>query len=152
MNDELPSIGKIIGWIFFIVIGSTFFFGVLGLATGIVSLPFRLAGQANRVLNKTIDADNVIYNYEYFKKVCQEIKAQDGIIRNSAAAMEDFEESAGPRVEWDYNDKNEHAMLRQNVTGAKNTQQRMIAEYNGRAKMMNRAIFNTEDCNVQVTQ
>lgn len=144
--------GKIIASFFLFIVGIVFFFGMLGIVTGVVSLPFRVLNQANRIIDKTIDADNVIYNYEYFKKVCQEIKAQGQIVARAEASIADFEASAGPRTDWDYNDKNEHAMLRQNVSGATNTQASMIAEYNGRAKMMNRAIFNTEPCDTQVSR
>ena len=87
MSDSFPSIGKILFVFFFGVLGFTLFFGVLGVATGVVSLPFRVLHQANRIIDKTIDADNAIYNYEYFKKVCQEIKAQGQIIARAEMSI-----------------------------------------------------------------
>jgi len=129
--------------------------GILSVAFGIISIPFFLANtvidSAKGVVTKTADPNNVIYNYEYFKQACQDIKAQDGIIVNAETALQTFETSAGARSTWDYNDKNTDAQLSENVTGAKNTQQQMIAEYNARAKMMNRKIFDTESCSTLVT-
>lgn len=152
MSDELPSIGKVLAWIFVSVVGLTLFFGILGVATGIVSLPFRVLGQANQIINKTIDADNVIANYEWFKQQCQDIKAQESIIETQIYAQTSFEESAGARTGWDFQDKQEYARISANVTGAKQYQASMIGDYNAKAKMMNRSIFNTEPCNVQVSQ
>lgn len=146
------SVGKLLAWIFAIFVCITIFFGMLGVVLGVISLPFNIFNQANRIINKTIDADNVIYNYEWFKKVCGEIKAQDSIVDRAIAAQDEFEASAGDRSTWDWNDKNEHAMLRQNVTGAKNTRASMAQEYDARARMMNRAIFNTDSCDIQVAR
>jgi len=145
-------IGTILLWTFTGVIFLTLFFGLLGMATGVLSLPFRVFNQANRIVDKTIDADNVIYNYEWFKKVCGEIKAQDDIVARAQTAQAEFELSAGERSTWDWNDKNEHAMLRQNVSGSMNTRTKLMNEYNARARMVNRSIFNTEACDVQVSR
>jgi hypothetical protein len=150
MSDELPSLGKVLAWTFAAVIGLTLFFGTLGVVTGVVSLPFRVAGQASRIIDRTIDADNVIANYEWFKRQCQDIKAQDTIIADAAHALSQFEQSAGPRTGWDFQDKQEHNRLSANVTGAKQYQASMVGDYNARARMMNRSIFNTEPCDAQV--
>ena len=73
-------------------------------------------------------------------------------IQNSQDALSAFLDTADKdHAKWDWNDKDEYARLSTNITGAKNVQQDMVAQYNARAKMMNRKIFNTESCDVQVS-
>ncbi len=59
--------------------GVAIMFGVAGFALN----PFR---QAGRIVNKTIDADNVIYNYEWFKRRHEDIGAIDAKITSARAA------------------------------------------------------------------
>ena len=103
------------------------------------------AQQAARIAEKTLDADNVIYNYEYFKQAYQDIGAMDLKIATAGAAIDDFNESAGPREKWDFRDKEESARLRTNLTGLQNVRNDMVATYNARARMVNRSIFMGKD-------
>lgn len=152
MNDDIPSPFRILGWIFAVAVVLTLFFGILGVTLGVVGLPFRVFSQASRIVDRTIDADNVIANYEWFKQQCQDIKAQGRIITDAEQAKADFEASAGPRSSWDFQDKQEHNRLSANVTGAKQYEASLVADYNARARMANRALFNTEPCDVQVAR
>ena len=101
--------------------------------------------QETRIHEKTIDADNVVHNYEFFKQQAQDIKATDAKIKTAQTEMSSFKEVAGDRDEWDYNDKNEYARLTANVTGLKNYRNEQVATYNARAKMANRSIFKTKE-------
>lgn len=137
------------------------FFGILGICVAVmigftvlnlIGVPLNIVNQGARVINKTVDADNVIYNYEWFKRQCQDIEAQDTKIANAQAELEAFDSSAGARSDWTFEDKTEHSRLTTNVTGVKNVRAEMVAEYDARARMMNRAIFSTEPCYVQLQQ
>jgi hypothetical protein len=99
------------------------------------------AEQATRVYEKTLDADNVIYNYEYFKQAVEDISAIDRKIVTAQNAIEQFNLNAGSREKWDFRDKEESARLATNLTGLKNVREDMVATYNGRARMANRSIF-----------
>ena len=103
------------------------------------------ARQAAKVVEKTLDADNAIYNYEYFKQAYQDIQAMDKKIATAQSAVDEFIKSAGPREKWDFRDKEEGVRLTTNLVGLKNVRDDLIATYNARSKMVNRAIFQGHD-------
>lgn len=105
--------------------------------------PFR---QAGRIINKTIDADNVLYNYEYFKQQWRSVEAIDQKIASQQGGVLRFEDSAGPRSDWSRDDKIEHARLSSIVIGLEQQRADMVAQYNARAAMANRSIFLGNDC------
>jgi len=133
-RGPMSIIWKVIGAVLLL----TIVLGVIGFALN----PFR---QAGRIINKTIDADNVIYNYEWFKQRHEDIAAIDSKIRGADASVAAFAEAAGPRTEWHREDREEHARLSSVRLGL--TQQRadLAAEYNARSRMANRAIFKAGD-------
>jgi len=96
--------------IILIVFGLAVFAGVIAF----VANPFT---QAARIVNKTIDADNVIYNYEWFKLRHEGILAIDNKITTATADVNSFEESMGPRKEWGREDKIEHSRLKSIASG-----------------------------------
>ncbi|QGZ14211.1 hypothetical protein PP940_gp180 [Rhizobium phage RL2RES] len=95
------------------------------------------------VATKTFDADNMIYNYEYFKRQYYDIVAFNQKIDNAQRQITSFEDSAGPRTNWTFEDKQESNRLNSVVLGLRNQRENMIAEYNARSKMANRSIFKT---------
>jgi len=102
--------------------------------------------QGKRIVEKTLDADNVIYNYEWFKRQFRAVNAIDKKIALQQEAVTNFEKSAGPRKEWTFEDKTEHARISSIVTGLGQQRADMVAEYNARANMANREIFMGKDC------
>ncbi len=114
---------------------------VLGV-TGFMLNPFR---QAGRILNKTIDADNVIYNYEWFKQRHEGIGAIDSKVIGSQSAVAQFKADAGPRDTWHFQDREEHARLSAVLLGLRQQRADLAAEYNARSRMANRAIFKAGD-------
>lgn len=117
-------------------------FVVVGSSLGFIANPFK---QAARVINKTIDADNVIYNYEWFKRQHESIGAIDGKIAESDTAVRSYEESLGDRKDWDREDKIEHSRLESVLLGLRQQREDMVAEYNARSRMANRNIFKAGD-------
>ncbi|KKN36569.1 hypothetical protein LCGC14_0772390 [marine sediment metagenome] len=114
---------------------------VLGVA-GFVLNPFR---QASRILNKTINADNVIYNYEWFKQRHEAIGAIDAKVVGSQSAVNQFKADAGPRDNWHFQDREEYARLNSVLLGLRQQRADLAAEYNARSRMTNRAIFKAGD-------
>lgn len=114
---------------------------VLGLIIGGISWVIRVASQPAKVIEKTMDADNILYNYEWFKQTHQDFKAINGKIENSKEALDQFVATAGLRENWSFEDKNEYSRLNTIVLGLKNQRQDIVATYNARSKMANRAIF-----------
>jgi len=137
----------------FIGIIALFFAGiiilsVIGMALDIITIPWLKLGrqvQTERgVIDRTYNADNAIYNYEWFKNREQEIKAvhQQGV--NAQATLTAFEKSAGGRAQWSFEDKSEHARLSTVVLGLRNHYESLVAEYNARSSQVNRAIFKDD--------
>ena len=133
-KGPVPAFLKIGGIVLFIVIVCA--------VVGFVLNPFR---QAGRIMDKTIDADNVIYNYEWFKQRHQDIEAIDSKIADADATVEQFKVDAGPRDGWHREDREEHSRLSSVALGLKQQRADLAAEYNARSMMVNRSIFKAGD-------
>lgn len=94
-----------------------------------------------QIIKKTYDANNVLYNYEWFKDRYEAIIAIDSKIEIAQKASADFETDAGDRTNWTFEDKNEAGRLRAVTQGLRSQKEDLVAEYNARAKMANRNIF-----------
>lgn len=128
-------------------IGSSLVIAIIGItlvggAVWLVSTPFRTA---SGIIQRTADPDNVIQNYEWFKRQVQDVKAFDAKIALASLSVEAFEKSAGSRDKWTFEDKQEHARLNSVVLGLESQRASMVAEYNARTQMANRALFKTSD-------
>lgn len=114
--------------------------GVLMLL-GVIALPFHAAGG---IAARTLDPDNILYNYEWFKSTVQEVQAMEVQVGNAQRADSAFRAEAGPKP-WDYATSMEVGRLGSVVLGLQNQRQNLVAQYNARAQMANRAIFRTHD-------
>ena len=131
-----------------IIVGIVIALGLLALLN-LGSCLFRpvshVAGQANRIFEKTVDADNAINNYEWFKTQFQEIQSLERKVAIAQQSISLFEASAGPRDSWDFRTRDEAFRLNSNLSGVRNVRSDAIAEYNARARMANRSIFMGRD-------
>ncbi|QIG73657.1 hypothetical protein EVC04_220 [Rhizobium phage RHph_I1_9] len=130
----MRAIGKLVG---------LFLFFIFLLAGGMMITKIFLSPVA--VVSKTFDADNIIYNYEWFKRQYNDIIAFNQKIDIAQSQISRFEESAGPRTNWTFEDKQEANRLNSVVLGLRNQRESMIAEYNAKSSMVNRSIFKTGD-------
>lgn len=123
--------------------GAAVLIGIMGLSVvgGIGFGALNLLAQPARVVQKTFDADNMIYNYEWFRQQYADIQAMDQKIAASSASLASFEASAGPRTGWASSDRNRWDFLNSQVLGLTNQRTTMVATYNGRASQANRSIF-----------
>lgn len=132
---------KIIG----LVIAAFLGLWVIGALIGIISLPFHAASNiidtGHGVIDKTLNADNAIYNYEWFKQQKQDIEVAKGQYQNALQSEDAFKESAGERKDWTWDDKQEASRLASITLGLKNQIIQRTEDYNARAKMANRDIF-----------
>ena len=138
---------KTFGYIMAICL-ALFLLAIVGRAFRIISLPFwKLDKQIemNRdIIEKTYDADNAIYNYEWFKQRYEDIGAIEKKIENAKSDLVNFEERAGSMKDWRFEQDTEHSRLTSIVTGLKNQYEDLVAQYNARAKMVNRNIFQDD--------
>lgn len=98
-----------------------------------------------RVANRTLETDNIINNYEWFKRQHNDILAVDKRIETANNDVDAFKNSAGPRSDWDYEDKTEFARLNAILTGLKGNRADMVSIYNAKSQMANRNIFKSND-------
>jgi len=142
----MKNVAKVIGWSLLVaIVGVILIVALNGLGVFTYSVQ-----QTGEVVKKTVSADNVIYNYEYFKRQYQDVQAQDRKIELAKQVLDDFLKSAGPRENWDFRDKEEQQRLQANLTGLNNVRAEMRAEYNARSKMVNRNIFMGKDVPAEI--
>lgn len=124
---------------------SYFIIGYTAAALHLFALPlfkFESQIQMNQdIIRKTYNADNAIYNYEWFKDRYEAIQAIDTKISNTEESYQIYKENTGDQKNWTFEDKTEIARLQSVVLGLKNHKEDLIAEYNSRAKQANRNIF-----------
>ena len=96
---------------------------------------------AGQIIDKTYNADNAIYNYEWFKSQFEKIKATELQIDNTKMELDDYKELYGNATNWDWQTKQDYNQLRTTYLGQKNHYETLVAKYNSRSKMSNRNIF-----------
>lgn len=101
--------------------------------------------QTGRIVNKTIDADNVIANYEWFKQRHEDIGAIDSKIIDAEMATAVFRDDLGDRGSWHREDRVEYSRLSAITLGLKQQRADLAAEYNARSRMVNRNVFKAGD-------
>jgi len=98
----------------------------------------KLIDTAYWIQEKTLNADNAIYNYEWFKQKYEDIQAAKKQIDNTTAQVTEFKASSKT---MDMFDKQELSRLNSVVLGLQNHYETLVADYNARSKMANRNIF-----------
>ena len=98
---------------------------------------------AYEVVDKTLDGDKAIREYEWFKRQVESMKALEKKEVRAIKEVEDFVALMGgkSRDEWSRDDKKEYDRLNANKVAVQNMLDDALAEYNARSKMVNRAIF-----------
>ena len=92
--------------------------------------------------DRVLDADNAIYNYEWFKQQLEDINAGKKKYDNASINFDNYVQMLGTnRDKWTFEDKTEYNRLNSVKLGIQNQIEDMIATYNARAKMATRNIF-----------
>lgn len=135
---------KIFGWILLSIIG----LGILGIGGRLIwvaMLPVHVMDNTiqtgHDIVDKTINADNAIYNYEWFKQTYEDIQALKNKTEIAQKQVEQFKIDAGDRSKWTFEDKTEFSRLQSVSQGLQSQLEDVVATYNARAKMANRSIF-----------
>jgi len=114
----------------------------MGLGFGIVTLPLtKLESQLELnqgVIKKTYDTEYCLANYEWFKDTSNDITQSDSQIQNKSDQVVAFEKSAGDRVSWTFEDKQQYNRLTNEETGLKNYRLDLVGQYNSRTSQLNR--------------
>ena len=114
---------------------------VLGLGIKLVFFPVKALhtgiDMGYDVAEQTLNAENAIYQYEWFLQTAEDIVALNKKEKRAEQNIQEFKVTADSTRE----DKNELARLRAIKTGISNMLDDTMAKYNARSKMANRAIF-----------
>jgi len=133
------KIGKSIAYVLLIVV-------VLSVIVWVAKVVTRPARTASDIIERTLDADNVIYNYEWFKQIVEDIEAMEKKVEITAQSVEDFKDlHSKPYDEWTFDDKNEMSRLRTDLRGQRAHLEQLKADFRARAKMANRTIFKGDN-------
>lgn len=137
------TIGAIFGYIIVPILIVCALIAILLFIFGVITLPAR---SARDIAEKTLDADNIIGNYEWFKQRAEDLDAAVQRIQITEDAVADLkEELPENRRDWDYDDKQEMSRLRTDLRGQKAHYENLSAEFRARSKMANRAIFKNNN-------
>ena len=119
--------------------------GAVGMGLKILFFPSTVANNmidtAYDANKKIINADNAIYNYEWFKQQYADIEATKRQLKMAQASQLSYRESLGDRANWTFEDKGEDARLNTVVLGLQTNLESQIGDYNARASMATRNIF-----------
>ena len=108
----------------------------------IIYLIFVFVGNAGKVVSKTLDADNVIYNYEYFYNKYESYNSINKKIDNAGESLTDFIASLPDNKEdWMYEDRQILAQKRSILRGLEAQKADIIKDYNSHSDMKNRSLF-----------
>ena len=115
----------------------------------VVYLPLHVANRAVEtaygVVDKTLNAENVIYNYEWFKRSYNSYKALKDKYVTAKSSVNQFLVDYPNKDKWKEEDKTEYSRLNTIVQAYENQMNDAEAEYNARSAMANRSIFKTGD-------
>lgn len=94
------------------------------------------------IVDKTLTADNAVYNYEWFKKQYGEIQSAEQQIASTNAVIDSYTARLPDKLsEWTFENNHEYSRLNTIRIGQMNYLISLKNEYNARAKMVNRSIF-----------
>lgn len=93
------------------------------------------------VINKTLNANNALFNYENFHNMYQGAKQQVININNAEQQINQLKQTFGEPTKWDKDTKAQYNLLLQNVDGYKMQYNRIVSDYNADSKKLNRDLF-----------
>lgn len=138
LENPKRKIRSIVFW----AIGLSLLVGAIIWAVDFAMIP---AQTAKGVIQKTLNPDNVIQNYEWFKQQAHDYNAINQKIADADSSMKRFSRDYQDRSKWTFEDKNEYSRLSTVYDGLKYQRADIAAKYNARSQMMNRDLFKTND-------
>jgi hypothetical protein len=104
------------------------------------------ANTVKDIAKKTLSADNVLQNYEWFKQQYQDYMGIGDKITQADSAVKQFKRDLPKsRTEWSFDDKNEYDRLNSIYTGFQYQRVDIAKKYNARSRMLNRELFKTKE-------
>ena len=86
----------------------------------------------------------ILLTDEWFTAQHQAIQSKDAQIKEGRNRLLQFEENAGPRDTWDFQDRLEWRPLHSAIGNLESERESMVADYNGRAHLVKRDPFKPD--------
>jgi gas vesicle protein len=145
VSNMKKLVAKSILWFILILVGLS----TLGLLIKFILFPFFVADKASEaahdVVEKTLDADNVLHNYEMFKDLYNGAKQQAMNIQNSETAIQTLKDTYGEASTWTEDIRDEYNFQAQTLESYKQQYQRTVSDYNSNASKLNRNLFKDKN-------
>lgn len=119
---------KMFGWGVLGLVG----IGALTIVGNVVSTGVKVATAPGRVINKTLETDNIISNYEFFRDANQQFEARVA------------QAKAHKKILAEETNASEKSRLRIEVAAIQQSCRDLAAKYNANASKMNRNIFRAD--------
>lgn len=131
---------------FLIVVGVIFALMVVGLVGKLILFPTTVIHNTldtpREINNRVMNADNAIYNYEWFVQQEADIERLYQQEQNHIQAFERFKEGLPEdKATWSIFDKDEYQKLSANITAQTDMVNRAIKNYNAKSSMVTKNIF-----------
>jgi len=135
--------------IFFIVLAIIFSLGFISAGLGLITLPGHVTSNsvqtAHDVVDKTINVNNALFNYEEFFNKYEGAKMQATNIKNTEKSMQTLKDTYGEdAMKWPKDVRNDYSNLQQNIEGYKMMYQKIVQEYNADSQKLNRNLFKSK--------
>jgi hypothetical protein len=105
-----------------------------------------VADTAIGVVDKTLNADNALFNYENFHNMYQGAKQQVVNIKNNEKSLTRLKETFGEDVsKWPKDTRQELYHTQQTIDGYKMQYERIASDYNADSKKFNRNLFKDKN-------
>ena len=140
MSDDIDYVGmKVLKWTFLTFI-------LVGLMSGLFWIGhvlFYPVDQAQQVVERTLNADNMIYNYEWFHARYADYQSAQTQLQQKQSELDQFMSTAGERTTWNIATQREESQLRIELSGLRAHVANIANEYNSHVGMANRNLFRT---------
>jgi len=135
--------------IFFIGLAIIFSLGFVSAGLGIITLSGHVASNsvqtAHDVVDKTINADNAVFNYEAFFNKYEGAKMQVKNINNTEKSIQTLKDTYGiDATKWPKDVRGDYSNLQQTIEGYKMMYQKVVQEYNSDSQKLNRNLFKAK--------
>ena len=147
----MKSLAKI--WL--VVLGIIFILGVVGFVGKVVLFPVHVLDKTAEtgygIIDKTLNADNVLFNYEQFHDLYQGAKQQAVNIFNSKNQINNLKETYGEDASKYTKDvRSDLSFQQQTLEGYLLQYQKIVSEFNSNSKKLNRELFKAKELPYQL--
>jgi hypothetical protein len=128
--------------------GMKLFFGVflpLFIVVAIAGGVYTFVIKPAQIIDRVTNPDNVLFQVEWFVEKATDLEAAVERVEVTKKALADFQEDAGPRENWDFQDKQLEGNMRTDLRGQEAHLEKLKAEYIAASKTPQRSIFKIDN-------